>query len=238
MKQKGQIEVFAECGLPDPARLENWINPEFLRACGRPGSTGSLMRDDPFPHAILPRFLKEEVFRSVSEICGSITPSSSFVPEAERLLKGPGVAFEPIGNRALLRFLYGNAFRGFLSSMIGEPVLIPPGTFPELRRFPAGSPGMRIHTDQSIRENVSLFLQLTKVWKEGCGGELCLWKRRGRADFEQVLRVPPEPNVLVLMRFSEHSYHSVARMTGDWVRDSLLVNWMTGDHAKRGMGEG
>jgi SM-20-related protein len=170
---------------------------------------------DPFPHILLPRFIREE---ALAEVFASLPPMKgrgSFPIEAVRL----GAAA-----KSVIAGLQSDEFRAiveekFSLSLTGAPNMV-------TLRGNSGPQDGQIHTDSSAKR-VTILLYLNpsgaKDWAEQKG---CLRLLRGPADLDNfAAEVPPVDGTLLVFPNGPTTWHGHKTFAGQ--RYVVQMNYMT-----------
>lgn len=165
---------------------------------------------DPFPHLVLPGFLRAEAADAVRADFPAIAHAGLLPPD--QLVFGPAFAglLDALTGPAMARIL-GEKFGldlGCCARMVGV-------------RGRARARDGRIHTDTADKL-VTVLLYLNQGWEPG-GGRLRLL--RGPDDLgDYAAEVAPDCGTLVAFRVGERSWHGHHPFEGE--RRSVMVNWM------------
>jgi 2-oxoglutarate-Fe(II)-dependent oxygenase superfamily protein len=128
-----------------------------------------------------------------------------------------------IGNAEVLRKMAGKEMRDFLTELIGAKLQRHQSSVPQLRSTQGMTKGVPVHTDSNCGFNVGVFLHLTD-WVPEMGGDLQIWSQGGEG-FKLMNTVQPKENTLVVLTFSQKSFHSVSPVVKDVQRLTLLTEW-------------
>lgn len=193
----------------DPPRLMAMLDLEAFAA--------TPLVAEPFPHLIVPGFLKAEARERVARDYPAVARPGSF-PTSE-LQYGP--AF-----RALLAELEGEAMRAAFAQKFGIDLARRP-TMVTVRGRAQAKDG-RIHTDSKTKI-ITVLIYMNGRW-EAPGGRLRLL--RGPDSLEDAIaEVPPDEGTLVAFQVTENSWHGHERFVGE--RRVIQLNWVTGDEVVR-----
>lgn len=174
---------------------------------------------DPYPFAFLKDFWRPGFYEQLSSFKPSL--NTYYVPEGK---DETDIFFEPFDFEPFVRLVYGKTFRCFLASLIGRSTFVRhPESYPQLRTMKSNANGLFIHNDEEAPYNGVVFFNLNDGWTAGSGGELVVWKKIGEMRFRKLFEFPPVGNSLSVMLLSQHSYHSVNKLRGDWTRTNILV---------------
>jgi hypothetical protein len=172
---------------------------------------------DPFPHVILPGFVKSEALAALEREFPAIDQPGSFPLSGFRL----GPVF-----RAFAAELEGPAFRDlvaqkFCISLKGRPTML------TVRGWTGLADG-RIHCDAKSKL-ITILIYMNSRWT-GAGGRLRLLRSPDDLD-DMVAEVPPEAGTLLGFQVTENSWHGHHPFQGH--RRSLQLNWVTDQSVKR-----
>ena len=168
-------------------------------------------RDDPYPHVIVPGFVRAAALGAISADYPAIERAGSF-PVGD-LSFGAGF-------RAFLAELEGPAFRAaierkFEIDLTGRPTMV-------TARGQARERDGRIHND-SRTKLITVLVYMNEAW-EAKGGRLRLL--RSRDDLEDVAaEVPPQAGTLLAFRVTDNSWHGHLPISGP--RRVVQLNWVT-----------
>jgi hypothetical protein len=165
----------------------------------------------PYPHLIVPGFLRSEALGSVHRDYPVIDRPGSF-PTTE-LNFGPAFS-------ALLAELEGPELRRafadkFAIDLDGRPTMV------TVRGMAQAKDG-RIHTDSKTKL-ITVLLYLNGTW-EAPGGRLRLLKSGDSLD-DPIAEVPPAEGTLVAFQVTDDSWHGHAPFVGP--RRVIQLNWVT-----------
>lgn len=198
-------EPLARSDLPPEAVLD------FERLKATPVST------DPFPHAIVPGFLKEGARASVGGDFPAIDRPGSF-PLGD-LSFGP--AFQ-----SLVDALHAPAFARIVEEKFGIDLQGRP-TMITVRGMTQAKDG-RIHTDSKTKL-VTVLLYMNEDW-EAEGGQLRLLRRPDDLD-DMAAEVPPLAGTLLVFLNGPAAWHGHKPFVGR--RRTIQLNWVTGEDVVR-----
>ncbi|HWG81038.1 MAG TPA: 2OG-Fe(II) oxygenase [Stellaceae bacterium] len=172
---------------------------------------------EPFPHLILPGFVKGRARAALARDFPVIDKPGSF-PVGE-LQFGPAFA-------GLIAELEGSALRAafaekFAVDLAGRPTMI-------TVRGQARAADGRIHTD-SASKIITMLIYMNEAW-EAEGGRLRLLRSPDRLD-DAVAEVPPAAGTLLAFLNTPHSWHGHASVSGP--RRVVQLNWVTSDAVAR-----
>lgn len=172
---------------------------------------------EPFPHLIVPGFLRAEALERVQRDYPEIAKPGSF--PATELDYGPD--FE-----ALLDELQGEAMRAafaakFAIDLGGRPTMV-------TVRGRAQAKDGRIHADSKTKI-ITVLLYMNGRW-EAPGGRLRLLNSPDSLD-DMVAEVPPAEGTLVAFLVTPNSWHGHAPFVGP--RRVIQLNWVTDDEVVR-----
>lgn len=128
-----------------------------------------------------------------------------------------------ITNAEVLRKMAGKELRTLIANQFGFNVARNPNSVPQLRCTIGVTKGVAIHTDSDCGFNVAAFLHLTD-WQSDMGGDLQIWGKNENG-FELKNAIQPKANTLVVLAFSENSFHSVTPVVKDIKRLTLISEW-------------
>jgi hypothetical protein len=175
---------------------------------------------EPFVHYHVPNFLSEFALKLLNSSIKTSYPYLEPVTEHDPHL------FAPIAIEEIVRFFYGSEFRGFLKGLTGEGLRWRGDFFPQIRVFPAGSSGLRIHTDKGVDYHYASFLNLGELTDFDQGGELVLWGMDDNRECQIRKIIPTTPNSLTVIKFCADGYHSVAPVSSCSDRVNILCEWV------------
>jgi hypothetical protein len=172
---------------------------------------------EPFPHLIVPGFLRAEALQQVQRDYPEIAKPGSF--PATELEYGPGFA-------SLLGELEGEALRAafaakFAIDLAGRPTMV-------TVRGRAQAKDGRIHADSKTKI-ITVLLYMNGRW-EAAGGRLRLLRSPESLD-DAIAEVPPDEGTLVAFLVTPHSWHGHAPFVGP--RRVIQLNWVTDDEVVR-----
>ena len=187
--------------LPSPADLE------ALRAAP--------VAADPFPHILLPHFVKQEALPSVFSALPAMKGRGSFPIEALRL--GPAA-------QSVIATLTGDEFRNIVAVKFGLDLKNAPSMV--TLRGNSGPQDGQIHTDSSAKR-VTILLYLNpsgaESWERQQG---CLRLLRGPDNLEDyAAEVPPVDGTLLIFPNTPASWHGHKTFEGQ--RYVVQMNYMT-----------
>ena len=171
----------------------------------------------PFPHLIVPGFLKPAALPEVMDDYPEIANPGSF-PTSE-LTYGP--RFE-----ALLEELEGPAMRSHFAAKFAMDLTDRP-TMVTVRGRARAKDG-RIHND-SRTKLITVLIYMNGKW-EADGGRLRLLRSADSLE-DVVAEVPPDEGTLVAFQVTDHSWHGHASFDGP--RRVIQLNWVTDDEVVR-----
>lgn len=199
---------------------------------------------DPFPHAVLDRFLDRDVLDAVVAEVPDWTDRSGWLcydtdlPDGRVAQRGKlHISDEQkLGatTRALLHELRSAAFLETLETLTGIPNLIPdPHNVGGGLHLCLPGSVLRVHADFSkhptwgLDRRLNLILYLNPGWEESWGGNLELWRR----DMSECRRrIVPEANRVVVFdttRTSFHGHPAPVRCPAGQARKSLALYYYT-----------
>lgn len=181
------------------------------------GFAAAPLARDPFPHVILPGFLKPDVLAALAREFPPIDRPGSFPLSAFRL----GPAF-----RAFAAELEGPAFRDLVAAKFDIALEDRP-TMLTVRGWTGAADG-RIHRDAKSKL-ITVLIYMNSGWSDA-GGRLRLLRSADNLD-DVVAEVPPEAGTLLGFRVCENSWHGHYPFQGQ--RRSLQLNWVTDAGVKR-----
>jgi SM-20-related protein len=174
------------------------------------------LTSEPYPHLIVPGFLRRETLDAVAADYPRITKPGSFpVSEVQY-----GARFQ-----ALLDQLEGPAMRAAFAAKFGMDLENRP-TMVTVRGRAQRKDG-RIHSD-SVTKLITVLVYMNAAWEES-GGRLRLL--RGPDDLDDyIAEVPPIEGTLVAFKVTPNSWHGHEPIEGErrviqlnWVRDAAVV---------------
>lgn len=169
----------------------------------------------PFRYFVIEDFLPIDQYLSLKE--ASLTSvnweSNSDYPDHFGMITSPDV----------LRTMIGKEMRELISSQFEKNVKRNSYSVPQLRCTRGRTTGVAMHTDSECGFNVASFLHLTD-WQPDMGGDLQIWSSED-AKFSLANTIQPKGNTLVVLGFSETSYHSVTPVIKDLTRMTLISEW-------------
>lgn len=173
--------------------------------------------DTPFPHLIVPGFLKaaarEKVQRDYPEIA---LPGSFPVTEVEY-----GEAFADLLAEMQGLALRASFERKFAMDLSGRPTMV-------TVRGRAQAKDGRIHTDSKTKI-ITVLLYMNGAW-EAPGGRLRLLDNAESLE-NPIAEVPPDEGTLVAFLVTPNSWHGHGQFVGP--RRVIQLNWVTGDEVVR-----
>jgi hypothetical protein len=172
---------------------------------------------DPYPHLVLPGFLKAEARETVQRDYPHIERPGSF-PSSELSF---GASFQ-----ALLDELQGPAMRDAFARKFGIDLTGRP-TMVTVRGRAQAKDG-RIHTDSKTKI-ITVLLYMNGAWEQD-GGRLRLL-RSGESLDDLVAEVPPDEGTLVAFLVTPHSWHGHGQFVGP--RRVIQLNWVTDEEVVR-----
>ena len=195
--------------------------PARLRTDGQFHDIEGLFRTpvapEPFPHLILPGFVKGPARAALARDFPVIDKPGSF-PVGD-LRFGPAFA-------DIIAQLEGPAQRAafaakFAVDLTGRPTMI-------TVRGQARAADGRIHTD-SASKIITVLIYMNEAW-EAEGGRLRLLRSPDRLD-DAVAEVPPAAGTLLAFRNTPNAWHGHASVSGP--RRVIQLNWVTSDAVAR-----
>ncbi|HEX4131021.1 MAG TPA: 2OG-Fe(II) oxygenase [Pirellulales bacterium] len=172
---------------------------------------------NPFPHLVLPRFIRPEAFGGLLADYPQLDKTGSFPVDS--------VAYGPQFNK-LIEELNGPEMCEAFEKKFGLELADRP-TVMTVRGRCCEKDG-RIHTDTESKI-ITVLIYMNPRWEQG-GGRLRLL--RSATDLEQVLvEVPPEEGTLVAFRRTDNSYHGHKQFVGE--RRVIQFNWVTTQSSMR-----
>jgi SM-20-related protein len=172
---------------------------------------------DPYPHLIVPGFLKPASLAAVSGDFPAIEGPGSF-PTTE-LTYGPHF-------RSLLEELEGEAMRAAFAAKFDIDLTDRP-TMVTVRGRAQRKDG-RIHAD-SASKLITVLIYMNARW-EAQGGRLRLLRRPDSLE-DPVVEVPPLEGTLLAFRVTPNSWHGHEPIEGE--RRVLQLNWVRDEGVKR-----
>ncbi len=172
---------------------------------------------DPFPHLIVPGFVRPDALAALDREFPVIDRPGSFPLSGFHL----GPAF-----RAFAAALEGPAFRDQVAEKFGMSLKDRP-TMLTVRGWTGLADG-RIHRDAKSKL-ITILIYMNSGWN-GAGGRLRLLRSADDLD-DMVAEVPPEAGTLLGFRVTENSWHGHRPFQG--YRRSLQLNWVTDQSVKR-----
>jgi len=172
---------------------------------------------DPYPHLVLPGFLKAEAREIVQRDYPEIERPGSF-PASELSF---GASFQ-----SLLDELQGPAMRDAFARKFGIDLTGRP-TMVTVRGRAQAKDG-RIHTDSKTKI-ITVLLYMNGAWEQD-GGRLRLL-RSGESLDDLVAEVPPDEGTLVAFLVTPHSWHGHGQFVGP--RRVIQLNWVTDEEVVR-----
>ncbi|MBC7420071.1 MAG: 2OG-Fe(II) oxygenase [Bdellovibrio sp.] len=169
----------------------------------------------PYTYFVIENFLPVEEYQSIKT---SAPQSVNWELSSQQ----PG-QYGMISNHQIIRKMAGKEMRNFLSKLTGVKVERHKNSIPQLRRTIGATDGVDCHTDFKCGFSVGVFLHMT-TWIPEMGGELKIWSKYDHA-FQLENMIQPKANTLVVMVFSEKSFHSVAPVVKGVERTTLLTEW-------------
>ena len=172
---------------------------------------------DPFPHLILPGFVRGPARAALARDFPQIDKPGSFPVDDLRF--GPAFAdFIAELKGPALRDAFAEKFGVDLS---GRPTMI-------TVRGQARAADGRIHTDSSTKI-ITVLIYMNEAW-EAAGGRLRLLRSPDRLD-DAVAEVPPAAGTLLAFLVTPHSWHGHTPVSGP--RRVVQLNWVTSDAVVR-----
>ena len=170
---------------------------------------------DPFPHILLPHFIKKEALPSVFSALPAMKGRGSFPIEALRL--GPAA-------QSVIATLTGDEFRNIVAAKFGLDLKNAPSMV--TLRGNSGAQDGQIHTDSSAKR-VTILLYLNpsgaQSWERQQG---CLRLLRGPDNLEDyAAEVPPVDGTLLIFPNTPASWHGHKTFEGQ--RYVVQMNYMT-----------
>jgi len=172
---------------------------------------------EPFPHLILPGFVKGPARAALARDFPAIDKPGSFPVGDLRF----GAAFAD-----LIAELEGPALRAafaekFAVDLAGRPTMI-------TVRGRARAADGRVHTD-SVSKIITVLIYMNEAW-EAAGGRLRLLRSRDRLE-DAAAEVPPAAGTLLAFLNTPHSWHGHTSVSGP--RRVIQLNWVTSDAVVR-----
>lgn len=203
--------------------MKDWVSYQYLIDYSSNNLFTKYCQLRPFKHAVLENFFNEKALTKIEQSCFNTTLEPS---HKKGVAKDAEWFWGPFCNLEFLNFFYGEEFRSFLNSLLGEELIPKTKHIPQINLFMPNSKGIPIHNDFNENIGVATIIQLSR---NHChGGELIFYeKAEGAEEFVECRKIKPKINTLILFKISEKSYHSVNDMSGDWERRSINVDWYT-----------
>ena len=175
------------------------------------------LQTEPFPHLIVPGFLKPDAAQAVRRDFPAIATGGSFPTAA--LQYGPGfaalvAAMESPETTAAFAAKYG-------VDLAGRPVMV------TVRGQSRAKDG-RIHTDSKDKA-VTALIYMNDAW-EADGGRLRLLRNKDSLD-DYFAEVPPVQGTLLTFLCVDNAWHGHKPFVGP--RRSVQVNWVQSEAVKR-----
>lgn len=168
---------------------------------------------EPFPHFMVPGFVKREALDAINADFPAVTHAGSFpLPTLEY-----GPAF-----RAFMDSIQGPEFTRAVGEKLGMDLTARP-TMVTVRGISAPRDG-QIHTD-SVTKLVTVLIYMNGKW-EAPGGRLRLL--RSPDDLNNVItEVPPDEGTLLVFENKPNAWHGFEAFEGP--RRVIQLNWVTND---------
>lgn len=166
---------------------------------------------DPFPHLIVPQFLRPAAIGAIHADFPRIDKPGSF--PASTLRYGP--AFARLLEELRTPEVTATFAEKFAIDLAGRPIMI-------TVRGQAQARDGRIHID-SVTKIVTVLIYMNAGW-EAPGGRLRLLRSADNLD-DMVAEVPPEEGTLLAFLNGPTAWHGHAQHIGE--RRSIQLNWVT-----------
>ena len=200
--------------------LDHVIDEKYV-SMFRDGTLGSVLEQKPFPHAYFPNIFTSSFFDAIIDDT-KIAPKYSYKARGS----GTKIFYEPFENELFIRSICGRQFRDFLAACVGcRTVTRSIGRVPQLRHLVGDKSGINIHTDATSNVEFICVFGMNTEWRKGMGGELCIWQKLNKHQFQKVKELAPKGNSMLLVFFGDDAYHSVSGLNGDWNRRVILTEW-------------
>ena len=166
---------------------------------------------EPFPFALVPRFVKPEAMAAINADYPLVTHPGSF--PLPTLKYGPAFA-------ALIQAIQGPEFTRAVEKKLGMDLQTRP-TMVTARGVSAARDG-QIHTD-SRTKLVTVLIYMNNAW-EAKSGRLRLLRRPDDLD-DVIAEVPPDEGTLLVFRNDPNAWHGFHAFEGP--RRVIQLNWVT-----------
>lgn len=174
-----------------------------------------LAYSNPYPYFIIENFFSEESYHFIKKAALSSVQWEANPKHHDR--------YGLVSNVEVLRKMIGKDMRQVLQDLLKNRVQRHQGSVPQLRCTQGITNGVPIHTDADCGFNAGVFLHLTE-WRSGMGGNLQIWSKNNK-HFILENTIQPKPNTLVVLPFSEKSFHSVSPVVKEVERLTLISEW-------------
>ena len=175
------------------------------------------LASEPFPHMVVPCFVRPEACAEINRDYPRIAESGSF--PVEQLSYGP--AF-----REFIEELESDALRKAFEEKFSLDLLGLPHTV-TVRGHCSARDG-RIHTDTKSKI-ITILIYMNPEW-EHSGGRLRLLRSADNLD-DAILEVPPAAGTLLAFKRSDNSFHGHKPFSGE--RRVIQFNWVTSEGDRR-----
>lgn len=172
---------------------------------------------DPFPHLVVPGFIRAPVRPALARDFPAIEAPGSFAVADLRF----GPAFERFLGELEAPPMRDAMAEKFGIDLKGRPTML-------TVRGAARAADGRIHTDTATKL-ITVLIYMNESW-EASGGRLRLLRSPDNLD-DVVTEVPPAAGTLLAFRVTPHSWHGHAPVTGP--RRVVQLNWVTSESVVR-----
>jgi hypothetical protein len=206
------------------SQLARYVSERYVRAFYN-GGLQTLGHVEPYRFAFLEDFWAPQFYDRIS----AVQPSMGTYYDSDPGRHETCIYYEPFDNEEFVRLVYSRTFRKFLATLIGyETATRPENAYPQLRTIKSSDGGLGIHNDSKAPYNGVAFYNINRNWIQGEGGELVIWEKISEGSYKKRFQFPPIGNSLVVMNFSENSFHSVNKANGAWSRTNILMELQFG----------
>lgn len=171
---------------------------------------------EPFPHLVVPEFVRGAALEAVRREFPRIDAPGSFPPDRFRLGSDLQAFLDELESPELRDVVA----RKLSCDLVGRPTMIT--LRGRIKRTQGG-----IHKD-STSKLVTMLIYFNRDWSQE-GGRLRLLRSQDRFD-DYVAEIPPVAGNMVLFRVCDHSWHG--HLPGEGERQAIQLNWVTDEEVR------
>jgi SM-20-related protein len=171
---------------------------------------------EPYPHLIVPNFVRRDAFERLNQEFPSIEGPGSYPPESLRM--APLFA-------EFIAALESDELRGAFAAKFGLDLAGRPAMVTVRGRIRQANGD--IHTDTASKL-ITVLIYLNRDWEQP-GGRLRILRSMNMDDL--VTEIPPVGGTMLAFRVSDHSWHG--HLPSEGVRRAIQLNWVTDEGVRR-----